>query len=157
MLNHCTFIGNVGADPEVRALANGTKMAKFSIAVTETWKDKAGEKQQRTEWIEITCFGPLSNVIENYVKKGDKLYCAGRWTNSSWENEAGEKRYKTELNLRDMVMLGGNSAAANNAPSSAAQAPTSQQLAAQRHAPKQTAHQAAVQAGQQDDDDNLPF
>jgi len=121
MLNYCSFIGNVGRDPEIRTLTNETKLAKFSIAVTEKWKDKQGQAQERTEWIEITCFGALSNVIENYVKKGDKLFVAGKWHTSTWENDAGEKRSRTELNLRDMQMLGSKQQAAA-APASAAPA-----------------------------------
>jgi len=157
MLNHCTFIGNVGRDPEIRTLTNGTKLAKFSIAVTETWKDKAGEKQQKTEWIEITCFGNLSNVIEQYVKKGDKLFCAGRWTTNSWENDAGEKRYKTELNLRDMQMLGSKQQAASSVAPASAPAYDPQAVARAKQNTQASAPPNYNPAQGQEEVDDLPF
>jgi single-strand DNA-binding protein len=105
-LNRCEFIGNLGADPDIRHLSNGTKMAKFSIAVTETYTNQQGEKVSNTEWISVVSFSKLSDVIEKYVKKGDKLFVSGKWMTNKWVDEVGNNRERTELNLREMVMLG---------------------------------------------------
>lgn len=146
-LNRAEFIGNLGSDPEIKLLENGTKLAKFSIAVTETWKDKAGEKQQRTEWISVVCFSKISDVIETYLKKGHKVYISGKWMTNNWETENGEKRSRTELNLREMIMLSTRS-------ESAQQYNEQSQSQQQQTPPPQTSEQNASTG---DNDGDLPF
>ena len=111
-LNRCEFIGNLGRDPEVRALSTGDKVANFSIAVTEKWKDKAsGERKERTTWVPIVAWGPLANIAEQYLRKGTKVYIAGAFETRKWQDQNGNDRYSTEIVLRGfdakMEMLGG--------------------------------------------------
>lgn len=109
-INKVTLVGNLGNDPEVKTMQSGDRVANFTLATSESWKDKAtGEKKERTEWHRVVCFNqPLVNVIENYVKKGSKLYIEGAVETRSWEKD-GQKVYTTEIVLRpfrgEIVML----------------------------------------------------
>lgn len=97
-VNSCTFIGNVGKDPEVKTMNNGDKVANFSIACTEKWTDKSsGQKKEKTDWINIVCFGPVTKVVENWVKKGSKLYVRGKYQTRKWQDQSGNDRYSTEI------------------------------------------------------------
>lgn len=99
MLNQCSFIGNVGKDPEVKNFANGGKVASFSLAVTERWKDKDGGKQERTEWVNVSILNEgLIGVAERYVKKGSKVFIQGKLQTRKWQKD-GEDRYMTEVVL----------------------------------------------------------
>jgi single-strand DNA-binding protein len=114
-LNHCTFIGNVTKQPEVRSLGqSGDKVASLTLAVNESWKDKSsGEKREAVEWVNVSVFGPLVGVIERYVNKGDALYIAGKMQTRKWQDQEGKDRYSTEIVLRgpgsQLVMLGSKS------------------------------------------------
>ena len=100
-LNECNFIGNLGADPEIRSMNNGNKVANFRIACTEKWKDRtSGERREKTEWVSIVVFGPLVNVVESYIKKGSKLYVSGSLTTRKWQDQSGQDRYSTEVVLQ---------------------------------------------------------
>lgn len=104
-LNKFQVIGNLGKDPEVRTLESGAKVANFSVATSETWKDKnSGEKKEQTEWHNVVIWGPLAGVVESYVNKGDKLYLEGKIKTRSWEKD-GVTRYTTELYANNMIML----------------------------------------------------
>ncbi|MFM0165674.1 single-stranded DNA-binding protein [Paraburkholderia sediminicola] len=106
--NLCIFIGNVGADPEVRYLPSGDAVASFSLAVTEKWKDKqSGEIKESTEWIRISAFRRLAEVISEYVKKGAKLYIEGKFKTRKYQAQDGTDRYSTEIVAEQMIMLGG--------------------------------------------------
>lgn len=131
MLNRCEFIGNLGADPEIRTFSNGDKVANIRIAVSEKWRDKnSGEAREHTEWVSVAVFGALVKVVEQYLNKGSKVYIAGKWKTRKWQSQSGEDRYSTECVLQGfdakLVMLdgpqsGGNSgAAAGGAPSGGA-------------------------------------
>lgn len=104
MLNRCEFIGNVGKNPEVR-FAGSNPVATFSIACNEKWKDKAGNVQERTEWVRCLAFGKLAETIGSYVEKGKLLYVAGRMQTKEYEKD-GVKRYSTEIILDTMKLLG---------------------------------------------------
>jgi len=104
-LNRVTLIGNVGADPEIKQLPSGSKAAKLRLATSESWKDASGEKQSRTEWHSLALYGKLADLTESYVKKGDKLAVEGSIRTRSWEKD-GEKRYATDINVRDLTFLG---------------------------------------------------
>jgi len=111
-LNRVMLIGNVGKDPEVRTVTNGSKVATFSLATSESWKDKAtGEKKERTEWHKVVIFGNLAEVVDKYVHKGSKLYVAGQLQTRKWLNKEGEDRYTTEVVLQahggELIMLDG--------------------------------------------------
>lgn len=106
-LNHCTFIGNLGADPETRYTQAGVAVTSMSIACNETWKDKQGEKQERTEWVRCVFWGRLAEIAAEYLKKGSQCYVAGRLETQKWQGKDGQDRYTTQIVVRDMVMLGG--------------------------------------------------
>ncbi len=104
-INKVILVGNVGNDPEVRYMPNGNAVANVSIATSESWKDKGtGEQQERTEWHRVVFFNRLGEIVEQYVKKGSKLYVEGRLQTRSWEQD-GVKRYSTEIVANEMQML----------------------------------------------------
>jgi single-strand DNA-binding protein len=110
-LNKVMLIGNLGKDPEIKYTPSGVPVAKFSIATNESYKDKGGEWQERTEWHNIVAWQRLAEIIGEYVKKGSKLYVEGRLQTSSWEDkQSGEKKYKTEIVATSILLLGGRGA-----------------------------------------------
>ncbi len=104
-LNKCQFIGNLGKDPEVRVIGQDTKVATFSLACSESYTNRAGEKVETTEWINIVIWGKLADVVEKYVHKGDKLYVCGKLMNRSYESQDGTKKYITEIKADELIML----------------------------------------------------
>ena len=108
MLNNCQFIGHIGNDPDIRTTGNGNKVANLSLGVTEKWKNKQGERQERTEWVRLNCFQEgLIGVIESYVKKGSKLFVSGKMSTRKWTDQQGQDKYSTEINIDKLVMLDG--------------------------------------------------
>lgn len=100
-VNKVILIGNVGKDPEIRTFGNGGKVANFSIATSEQWKDKQGQRQEKTEWHNIAVFSDgLVGVIERYVKKGSKLYIEGKMQTRKWTDRDGNDKYTTEVVLQ---------------------------------------------------------
>jgi single-strand DNA-binding protein len=110
-LNKVMLIGNVGNEPEIRATGSGARVAKVSLATNRTWSDRTGQQQERTEWHRLTFFGKVVDVVEQWVKKGDRLYVEGRIEYSQVEGEGGT-RYFTDIVVSDMVMLGSTGAGA---------------------------------------------
>jgi len=106
-LNKVLLIGNVGSDPEIRTTGGGIKVAKFSLATNRTWNDRNGQRQEKTEWHRLTAWDRLADLIEQYVKKGDRLYVEGQLEYSQTEDENGKPRYWTDIVVREMLMLGG--------------------------------------------------
>jgi single-strand DNA-binding protein len=112
-LNKVTLIGNLGADPEIRTTPTGSKVAQFSIATSRSWNSASGEKQEKTEWHKCVAWNAggrgtgLADVIEKYVKKGDKLYVEGRIEYRQYEDKDKQTRYVTEINVREILLLGG--------------------------------------------------
>lgn len=104
-LNQCNFIGRLGNDPEVRYLPNGDAVANISIAVGESWKDKQGQKQERTEWIRVVAFRKLGEIIGQYLNKGSKVYISGKMVTRKWTDKEGVERYSTEIVANNMQML----------------------------------------------------
>lgn len=111
MLNQCTFIGRLAADPEIKSFQSGDKVANLRLAVTDKWKDKNGEKQERTEWVAVAIFGPLADVAERYLRKGSKVFVQGQLRTRKWQDQSGNDRYSTEVVLQGpravMAMLDG--------------------------------------------------
>ena len=104
-VNKVILVGNVGNDPEVRYMPNGNAVANISVATSDTWKDRnTGDQQDRTEWHRVVFFNRLAEIVEQYVKKGSKLYLEGRLQTRSWEQD-GIKRYSTEIVANEMQML----------------------------------------------------
>ena len=109
-VNKCTFIGNLGSDPETRYTNQGKAVCNFSIAISETWKDKdTGQRQERTEWIRIVAFGRLGEICGEYLKKGSKVYIEGAMRTRKWQDQSGQDRYTTEIVAEEMQMLGSRS------------------------------------------------
>lgn len=119
-VNKAIIIGNLGADPEVKAFDNGGEVVNLSIATSETWKDKtSGERRERTEWHRVAIFNPgLVNVAKSYLKKGSKVYIEGQLETRKWQDASGADRYSTEIALRpfrsELTMLDGKTAGAAN-------------------------------------------
>jgi len=104
-INKVILIGNLGRDPETRYSQGGSAVTSFSVATTESWRDRqSGEQQERTEWHNVVCFARLAEIAGEYLKKGSKVYIEGSLRTSSWEQD-GQKRYRTEIMARDMQML----------------------------------------------------
>ncbi len=106
-VNKVILIGNLGRDPELRKIANGTSVASFSLATTERYNDKSGERQDHTEWHNIVAWGKLAELVNQYLKKGRSAYIEGRLTTRSWDDKDGNKRYKVEIVANQIQFLGG--------------------------------------------------
>lgn len=143
-LNNCNFIGNVGQNPTIKSFQSGDKIATASLAVTEKYTDRSGNRQESTEWINLVFNGALVNVVENHVKTGTQLYVSGKLTTRKYTNAEGVEKTVTEIRVRDMVLLGGPKNAAAPAQASAPAAPA---------APAASAAPAAPAEGS----DDLPF
>ncbi|MDD2833414.1 MAG: single-stranded DNA-binding protein [Methylotenera sp.] len=115
-VNKVILVGNLGRDPEVRFMPNGEAVCNFSIATADSWKDKAGVKQERTEWHNIVMYRKLAEIAGEYLKKGRPVYIEGRLQTKKWQTKEGQDRYTTEIVADQMQMLGGRDAAPSNPP-----------------------------------------
>lgn len=113
-LNKVMLIGNLGKDPEIKSVGSGGRVAEFSLATTRTWNGPGGDRQEKTEWHRCVAWnargagaGGLADIIERYVRKGDRLYVEGSIEYRQWQDKEGQTRYTTEIRVRDLVMLGG--------------------------------------------------
>ena len=104
-LNKVMLIGNVGSEPDIRSTSSGTQVAKVSLATNRKWKDGQGQQREKTEWHRLTFFGRLVEIVDQWVKKGDRLYVEGRIEYSESESD-GQKKYWTDVIVTEMVMLG---------------------------------------------------
>jgi single-strand DNA-binding protein len=168
-LNKVTLIGNVGGDPEVRSVTGGNRVATFSLATSRQWNDASGAKQEKTEWHRCVVWNTkgsqLADIVERYVKKGDKLYIEGRIEYRQWQDKEGQTRYSTEINVRELIMLGsprGGSAAGSDADAEGrpSRAPKAKAAAAAgtpsgSGAPGQDFEE--FPGALEDEDDDLPF
>tara|TARA_B100000795_G_C22676506_1_gene390000 strand:- start:335 stop:745 length:411 start_codon:yes stop_codon:yes gene_type:complete len=117
-VNKVILVGNLGKDPEVRHLDNGVAVANFSLATTENYKNKAGERVSQTEWHNIVVWRGLAEVAEKYLKKGASVYIEGKIKTRKWEDKEGNTRYNTEILADNMTMLGGKPSSESSATSS---------------------------------------
>ncbi len=108
-VNKVILVGNLGADPELKYLPSGVPVVNFSLATSESWTDKDGERQERTEWHRLVLWRKLAEIAEKYLRKGSKLYVEGKLQTRSWDDQSGQKRYTTEIVVNDMQMLDGRS------------------------------------------------
>ena len=164
-LNKVMLIGNLGNDPEVRSTSGGNRVATFSLATSRSWNDAAGSKQEKTEWhrcvVWNTKSSQLADIVERYVKKGDKIYVEGRIEYRQWQDKDGQTRYSTEINVRELIMLG----APRGGGGGGSEGDT--EGAAQRTSRAPAAQKAKTAAGGddfedfpgalEDEDDDLPF
>jgi single-strand DNA-binding protein len=155
-VNKVILVGNLGRDPEVRYMPNGEAVCNFSIATTDTWKDKGGVKQERTEWHNIVMYRKLAEIAGEYLKKGRPAYIEGRLQTRKWQDKEGADRYTTEIIADQMQMLGSREGGAEGGQADN----TQQRPAAQRQAtntntpPKQ---QNSSGGGFDDFEDDIPF
>jgi single-strand DNA-binding protein len=106
------LIGNLGQEPEVRSTTGGSRVATFSLATSRSWNDQSGAKQEKTEWHRCVAWNSkggqgLADLVEKYVHKGDRIYVEGRIEYRQWQDKEGQTRYSTEINVRELLMLGG--------------------------------------------------
>ena len=122
-INKVILIGNLGADPETRAMPSGTTVANLRVATSESWRDKqTGEQQERTEWHRVALFGRLAEIAGEYLRKGSQVYIEGSLRTRKWQDKQGNERYSTEIVGNELQMLGGRSGAAAGSPAGAAAA-----------------------------------
>ena len=170
-LNKVTLIGNLGNDPEVRSTTGGNRVATFSLATSRSWNNQAGDKQEKTEWHRCVVWNTkgsqLADIVEKYVKKGDKLYVEGRIEYRQWQDKDGQTRYSTEINVRELIMLGGRSGGSSgDFESDGASAGGSRSRAAATGGRAKSASPGTGGSGEdfedfpgalEDEDDDLPF
>ena len=148
-LNKVILIGNLGADPETRAMPSGTTVANLRVATSESWRDKqSGEQQERTEWHRVALFGRLGEIAAEYLRKGSQVYIEGSLRTRKWQDKQGNERYTTEIVGNEMLMLGGRSSGASAAAPEARERPDVAEAAGR-------AEPAA--RGGNDFDDDIPF
>lgn len=169
-VNKVILVGNLGRDPEVRFMPNGEAVCNFSMATTDSWKDKSGAKQERTEWHNIVMYRKLAEIAGEYLKKGRPVYVEGRLQTRKWQTKEGQDRYTTEIIADQMQMLGGRDAGGSNASYDGGmdqsrgssdhynQAPSNPGATKQSSAPAQSAAKpAASGSGFDDFEDDIPF
>jgi len=105
-LNKAVLIGNVGADPEVRTTAGGTRVATFSLATSRRWTTRNGREHEKTEWHRVVAWDRLAEDVERFVRKGDRVYAEGRLEYRSWQDASGRTRYATEIIAQELIPLG---------------------------------------------------
>ena len=108
-VNKVILIGNLGKDPDIRYMPNGEAVANITLATSETWKDKTGAKQEKTEWHRVTFYRKLAEIVGEYLKKGSSVYVEGRLETRKWTDKSGTDRYTTEVIANEMRMLGSKS------------------------------------------------
>ena len=114
-VNKVIIVGRLGQDPELKYTPSGAGVCNFSVATTESWADKSGQKQERTEWHRIVVWGKLAELCNQYLSKGRQAYIEGRLQTRSWEGKDGQKRYTTEINAATVQFLGGAAGASKDA------------------------------------------
>jgi single-strand DNA-binding protein len=153
-INKVILIGNLGADPETRAMPSGTTVANLRIATSESWRDKqTGEQQERTEWHRVALFGRLAEIAGEYLRKGSQVYIEGSLRTRKWQDKQGYERYSTEIVGNELQMLGGRgggagAGVAGGAPGAAAAAGPSYA--------EESAGTGGTSRGEEFDDD-IPF
>ncbi|MBI1910748.1 MAG: single-stranded DNA-binding protein [Deltaproteobacteria bacterium] len=124
-VNKVILVGNLGADPEIRYTPNGTAVANFRIATSETRANKDGQKETKTEWHRIVTFGKLAEICGEYLSKGKQVYIEGKIQTRSWDDRDGNKKYTTEILANTMQMLGGRDGSGSSVDTGADEIPPS--------------------------------
>jgi len=161
-LNKVMLIGNLGSDPEVRSTTGGNRVATFSLATSRSWNDASGAKQEKTEWHRCVVWNSkvstLADIVERYVKKGDKLYIEGRIEYRQWQDKDGQTKYSTEINVRELIMLGSGRGSSAGSGDSASRAPAAAKATAGAAAGSGSGDDFEEFPGAlEDEDDDLPF
>jgi len=153
-VNKVILIGNLGADPETRAMPSGSTVANLRIATSESWRDKqSGEQQERTEWHRVAFFGRLAEVASEYLRKGSQVYIEGSLRTRKWQDKQGTERYSTEIIGSELQMLGGRG---GGAPAGAAPGGAGGSAPAGREPYSEPAGSGGGERAEEFDDD-IPF
>jgi len=156
-INKVILIGNLGADPETRAMPSGTTVANLRVATSESWRDKqTGEQQERTEWHRVALFGRLAEIAGEYLRKGSQVYIEGSLRTRKWQDKQGNERYSTEIVGNDLQMLGGRGGAGAGAGAGAGGAPAAA-AAAGAGTPAYAEESAGGGSRSEEFDDDIPF
>jgi len=150
-LNRATLIGNLGADPELRTVGAGTRVAKLSVATGRSWTDADGNPHERTEWHRVVLWGARAEWAERYLRKGERVYVEGEIQYRSYEDGEGVTRFSTDINAREILLLGGRDHAAPAQPPASAPRAPGRGTAGAGVAPAVGTRSAAF------DEDDLPF
>lgn len=157
-INKVILIGNLGADPETRAMPSGTTVANLRVATSESWRDKqTGEQQERTEWHRVALFGRLAEIAGEYLRKGSQVYIEGSLRTRKWQDKQGNERYSTEIIGNDLQMLGGRGGGAGAAPMGGSPEGASRSGAAASGAPAFAEESGGGGAKSDEFDDDIPF
>lgn len=149
-VNKVILVGRLGKDPETRYMTNGEAVTNVSLATTENWKDKSGEKQEKTEWHNLVFYRRLAEIAGEYLKKGSMIYVEGKITTRKWQDKEGKDRYTTDIIVNEMQMLSSKSSGSGSfevvdKPAASAAAPASSKPA------------VAKAGGFDNFDDDIPF
>ncbi len=152
-VNKVILVGRLGKDPETRYMTNGEAVTNATLATSETWKDKSGEKQEKTEWHNLVFYRRLAEIAGEYLKKGSQIYVEGKLQTRKWQTKEGQDRYTTEIIVNEMTMLGGKSSGGGSfevVESKPAASPSGNAAAPAKAAP-------AAKGGFDNFDDDIPF
>ena len=156
-VNKVTLLGNVGKDPEIRSTPGGTMVAAFSLATTDRQKDAQGNWQDRTEWHSLVAFTRTAEIVRDYVKKGSKLYIEGTLRTNSWDDKtSGQKRYKTEIIVNELILLTGREEGAGGSGGYSRASSSSSAASFDQRTPASAGVDEYSQAAEISDDD-IPF
>ncbi|MDQ8161930.1 MAG: single-stranded DNA-binding protein [Gemmatimonadota bacterium] len=162
-LNKAILIGNVGGDPEIRTVGSGTRVAQFSLATSRNWTDQSGAKQEKTEWHRCVVWNSargsgLADVVEKYVKKGEKIYVEGEIEYRQWQDKDGQTRYTTEIKVKELMLLGGRMGGGGDEMDGPPRRPPVQARPKSAAAPTAGKEEFGDFPGAlEDEDDDLPF
>lgn len=151
-VNKAILIGRLGKDPETRYMTNGEAVTNVSLATSENYKDKSGEKQERTEWHNLVFYRRLAEIAGEYLKKGSMIYVEGRIQTRKWQDKEGKDRYTTEIVVNEMTMLGSKSAGGGSF-----EVVENQSSAPARSAPAAKPAAPAAKGNFDNFDDDIPF
>jgi single-strand DNA-binding protein len=151
-VNKAILVGRLGKDPETRYMTNGEAVTNVSLATSENYKDKNGEKQERTEWHNLVFYRRLAEIAGEYLKKGSQVYVEGRIQTRKWQDKEGKDRYTTEIVVNEMQMLGGKSGGAGSF-----EVMENQSQAPARSAPAAKPAAPAAKSNFDNFDDDIPF
>jgi single-strand DNA-binding protein len=155
-VNKVILVGNLGKDPETRYTTGGEAVTNIRIATTDTWKDKAGEKQEKTEWHSVVFFGRQAEIAGEYLKKGRQIYVEGRLQTRKWQDKEGQDRYTTEIVADRMQMLGSREGGGGGGGTAPAE-PADRERGAAAPASGGAARGAPAKKNVDDLDDDIPF
>jgi single-strand DNA-binding protein len=154
-VNKAILVGNLGRDPEIRTLEGGVTVARFTLATSESYKDKTGQRVEKTEWHNIVLWRGLAEVAEKYLRKGQQVYIEGRITNRNYQDKDGTQKYFTEIVADNMTMLGGRGD--GNGQAGGSQEPSSGYVAKPAGADSGAQAGATPSPGFESEPDDLPF